>query len=538
MNATVRVTKMNSGKPGTAEGTGEVGLGGLEYYRFSDYLRLLKRRKWTLASVSLAVALAVAVVVYLLPNVYQASTIILVDPGKVPQSFVKSTATLSASERLSILQQQILSNTKLLQIIDEMGLYTNLKAKETPEEIVDTMRKDIIVAPIMLGGDQRMLLAFEISYSAPDANTAAKVSNRLASMFIAENMRAREQEVMGTADFFDRELDKAKKDLDAKSETLQKLRSRYVADLPESQSAHVQALTSLQLELRSEMDGMSRAQQQKVYLEALLNQSAPVVNLDDSAAGSGDVADLQMQLARMQQERDQLAARYGPQYPDILKREKEIQDLQQQIAKKQKAAGPKSQPTAGERNPVVESQIAALGQEMQLHEKRQKDIKDQIAYHESKLELAPEIQQQIAAAEQDYENAQDNYKRLQDHKFAADVSSDVETRQKGERFEILDPAQPPDHPYKPQRLLVDAIGLVGGILLALGLVLGLELLDGTVKTSREFNEKLGVPVLGEIPWTTTLKGSRNVRVRMMLGAAANAVLALAYAAVVVTSLKR
>src|SRR5579864_6706295 len=113
------------------------------------------------------------------------------------------------------------------------------------------MRKDIQVDPQSFDNLQKVsnpsragLQAFTVSFIAKDPSTAAKVANRLASLFIEENMKARQDEVMGTAEFFDREMAKAKEDLDAKGKRLGELQARYAAELPESQSANVQALTS------------------------------------------------------------------------------------------------------------------------------------------------------------------------------------------------------------------------------------------------------------------------------------------------------
>src|SRR5579864_5057093 len=308
---------MNSDKGRPAQ---DLGIGGLEYYGPKEYKELLLRRKWTIVWVTFALALATAVGAYLWPNSYKADALILVDPGKVPQSYVHSTATIPAADRLALLQAQILSDARLSQIIDEMGLYPELKNRMPPDQILRRMREDIQVAPVSFDNLQKVsnparagLEAFTVSFVSRNSSTAAKVANRLASLFIEENMKARQDEVMGTAEFFDRELVKAKEDLDARGKKLGELQARYAAQLPESQSATVQELTSLQMELRSEMDAVSRAQQQKMYLESLLAQTPAVVDLDSQTTAQGDsVSSEQVQLTRLQNELDLLRSRYGP----------------------------------------------------------------------------------------------------------------------------------------------------------------------------------------------------------------------------------
>src|SRR5215467_11218732 len=416
------------------------GLAGLEYFGFKDFKALLLRRKWLILTTTLTIAVLVSGFSYFLPNLYRASTVIMVDPGKVPDSFVKSTATIDANQRLAILQEQILSTTRLGQVIDELGLYHSLKGVRTQEEIVDLMRKNITVEATTTAPPTRALKAITVSFTAQSPVLAANVSNRLASLFIEENLKVREQQVMGTADFFDRQLEKAKQDLDEKARKLAELRSRYVAELPETQNLHLQALTNTQLEMRAEMDEISRDQQQKTYLQSLLGDNPLVVNLDNEGA-SGNTIGLTEQLQHLQAEMEQLRSRYGPNYPDVLNKAAEISSIEQQIKDEDKANAPvKSSTPAGRRsNPVVESQLSQLDEDIAKREARLKDIKSRLAYYQQALEGAPQAEQQLTAASNDYSNAEDRYKRLEEHKFAADMSSDVETRQKGERFVVLEP---------------------------------------------------------------------------------------------------
>lgn len=509
------------------------GFAGLEYYGFRDYKSLFLRHKWGIATTALTVALAVAAGAYLFPNLYQASAVILVDPGKVPESYVKSTATIDAKDRLAILQAQILSAPRLGKVADEMGI----RGTRSEAETVTEMLRNLTVEPVTLGGPSRELQAFKVSYESNSPSLAARVANRVASLFIEENMKVREQQVLGTADFFDRELEKAKQELDEKGKKLAELRSHYIGSLPNSQNLHLQALTSAQMELRSEMDATDRAQQQKVYLQSLLADTPAVVDLDHEGS-SADAGGLQEERQRLLAEMDQLRAHYGPSHPDVLTKAAEIQNIDKQIKEAEPSVQlPKPSTDPKPRNPVLESQIAQLGDEIQKHEARQKELKSQIAYFQSSLEEAPEAEQQLTAASNDYENAEDRYKRLEDHKFSADMSSDVETRQKGERFILLDPAQPPEHPYLPNRPLIDGLGLVGGMAIALFLAFAIELLDGTVRTQRELAERLKISVFGEIPWLATDRKKKRVRSLSALAAGVNVVLALGYVSLLAAGLR-
>jgi polysaccharide chain length determinant protein (PEP-CTERM system associated) len=503
-------------------------ISGLEHYSFQDYKKLIWRRRWLILSIGLTVGCVVSAIAYRSPSLYQAKTTIMVDPGKVPDSYVKSTATIDANQRLALLQAQILSTARLGQVIDELHLYERLRATVTRDQIVARMRKDVIVTPVGLSGAKEVL-AFEVSYNSHSPMLAAQVADRLAALFIEENMKVREQQVMGTVDFFDHELQTSRQALSQKAEKLANLRAQFFAELPESQGWRTQAVTSLQMELRSEMDAINSAQQQKVYLESLLADSPGIVNLDNAVA---DTADLEEQLERLQQEMDQLRTRYGPSYPDVVTKAAEIDKLQKDI-KKADAANKAQQAVSPvnpkHHNPVIESQIAQIDNEIRDHRIRQESLKSQIEYHQAILEKAPAAEEQLTAANNDYNEAADHLKRLEDHKFSADISSDVETRQKGERFIVLEPALTPDHPYSPNRPLIDLIGLGAGLLAGLFLTVILELVDDTIKTPRELEDLFTAPIMGEIPWSPTSMVRKRWTVGSAFAATANLLMAMVYA---------
>jgi uncharacterized protein involved in exopolysaccharide biosynthesis len=224
---------------------------------------------------------------------------------------------------------------------------------------------------------------------------------------------------------------------------------------------------------------------------------------------------------------DQLRTRYGPSYPDVLSTAAEIEEVQKKI-KESEAAHPveRLQMSANQKhhNPVVESQIAQLDTEIKDHQAREAKLQSEIVYHQSILEKAPAAEQELTTATNEYAEAEDHFKRLEDHKFAADISSDVETRQKGERFVMLEPAQAPEHPISPNRRLIDMFGLAAGLGLGVLLAVILEVLDDTIKTPRELGDYVKRPIFAEIPWMTP---ALKVRWRVWSALAATADLALA-----------
>jgi polysaccharide chain length determinant protein (PEP-CTERM system associated) len=501
-------------------------LSGLEYYSLHDYARMFFHRTWFIIIATLSVAALTATVVHFLPDHYQAKTLILVDRQKVPDYYVNSTVIGSAADRLDTLRQEVLSTARLAQVIDEMGLYKELKNKETQDEIVDLMRKDISVTVAATSQEKKGLEAFTVAYSNSNPVLAAQVTNRLASLLIEDNIKNREQSVLGTADFLQKELEDARQSLKTSEDKITGLKRRNASVLPESATGHVQALTSLQLELQNDRDKVSQGEQQKIYLQSLLANSPAVVNLDTQR--SPENSSIEDQKAQLENEVDQLRQRYGPSYPEILKKNNQIRALEAQLEESNKAEPNAPPAPAKERNPVVQSQIAKLDEEIQERKADERKIEAQIDQHQAELARIPIFEQQVSSVMRDYEAAQDHYKRLADRKFSADMATDMEIRQKGERFEILDPAQVPYKPTSPDRPILDLIGLAGGLAFGFVGALALEILDLSVKTEQEVINQLGAPVFGDVPWFPTPVANRRRRLQTILACAGSALLAGIY----------
>src|SRR5580692_1165707 len=245
------------------------------------YLRLIVHRKWLVLGVFAAISAGAVVYSHFLPNVYTSETVILVDPQKVPDSYVKSTVTGDVRNRLSTLSQQILSATRLQRIIETLNLYPEDRKRLAREDIITRMRADISVQVVSDFGASQDFQAFRITYSGKDARLVAQVTNELASLFIEENLKAREQQATGTTEFLQNQLQESRKDLEAQEAKLKQYKLMHLGEMPEQQSADLQILGQLQSQLQLEGDALSRAEQSKLVLQTMQSQLAPVVDLDD-----------------------------------------------------------------------------------------------------------------------------------------------------------------------------------------------------------------------------------------------------------------
>jgi uncharacterized protein involved in exopolysaccharide biosynthesis len=217
----------------------------------------------------------------------------------------------------------------------------------------------------------------------------------------------------------------------------------------------------------------------------------------------------------------ELQTRYGPNFPDVRKSQAELDRLKKKAAAEEAQAPPPPQVETmvlppSRKNPVLEGQLQKLNQEIDDQTKIEASLQQQIDFHISKLERVPIFEQQIASLMRDYDSLRVHYQSLQDKKLAAQMASELEARQKGERFIILDPAPIPDRPFGPNRLLISLAGLIAGLCTGVGLAIGLEMLDQTVRSEHEAAHLLGVPVLAGIPQIYTIAQKRSRGMKFVL----------------------
>lgn len=492
-------------------------------FELKDYLDIARRRKLFILLAAAAVAVTISVIVMRLPNYYRSETVIMVDPQSVSPILVPSAVTSTVVDRLATIQQQVMSPSRLKKVADTLGLYPNLRGKVSDQSIIRRMQKATTIEVVNNAG--RAMGSFRIAFQGSDPQMVARVANELANQFIDENLRARESQNRGTTDFLNSELQDTKKQLEDKEAEMGRIKSTYVMDLPESKQFHLEQLTNLRQQLRQSQDRVSYDQQQKLVLQAMLSTSKPAVDLDPEG-GEGS-SPLLTQIQKTETSLSEMRSHYGPNYPDVKKMQAQLDDLKAKKAEEDKNAPPaQSVPMRkGVKNPVIDAQLQKLDDEIATETKRLPQLQEQIDFHSSKLEREPVFEQQIAGLMRDYDTLRGHYNALLDKKLSAEMATQLETKQEGERFVILDAAPVPDAPAGPNRGLLISVGIVLGILSGFGLAVALEMSDETVRTEREAEHIIGKGVLVGIPNIFTRQQRTLKQVRAAIALAATVVIA-------------
>jgi len=483
-----------------------------------DYLAILRRRWWVILVPALlgpAIAFSISLK---LPERFTSETLVLVEQQRVPDSYVQSVTTEDLNQRLSTMQEQILSRTRLQPIIERFALYPQAKGQQSMEDPVNRMRKDVSVTPVKPVVSTRAgdLPGFYIRFVAGNARLAQQVCAEITSMFIEENLRQREQNAQGTTDFLQTQLEEAKRKLDERDAKLAQFKRKYMGSLPDETQTNLGLLGALNTQLEATTQTLNRAQQDKVYTESLLAQQVASWRAMKSA-DMPQPETLEQQLAAMENQLLALEARYTSDHPDVIKWKAAIEQLKKRIrdagaAAKEKPAE-KVQAASVAEPPQIQqlrSQLHAYEQAIQANTREQERLKEQIKLYQSRIQLSPVVEQEYKEITRDYQTALDFYNDLLKKKNQSSMATDLERRQQGEQFRVMDPANLPEKPSFPNRPMFALAGFGGGLALGLGLALLLEMRDKSLRTERDVEFYLGQPTLVMVP---SIAGAENGKQR-------------------------
>ncbi len=501
-----------------------------------EFGALFLRRKWIVAYTILTILFAAGVYCIVTPEMYKSSIAILIIPQAVPSEYVRSTISVRAEEQLGTIRQQVTSRTTLTKVMDELGLFRRERETMTSEELFAMARKRVEIE-VMRGRGRGGNEAFSLSFEYEDPNLAMQTASRLATVFIEENLKMRERQAVGTSEFLESQLKETKERLEAMEQRVGSYKMRHMGQLPQQMDANLRMMTGLQDRLRSNENAIRSAEERQSFLEAqagLVGKSLPAPagghGKAETAAPSGSVHSLESELARKRERLADLNARYTEMVPEVSSLKAEVAELEKRVVQARRAlsqepaegrrAGPAdvdaAAPAAYEELRQMRARQKAVAAEIASLKKEREEIRNALAAVEGKVAQSPLREQEMIAMIRDYENQKRSYDDLLRKKLEADVSQNLEKRQKGTQFQILDPANLPEEPFKPNRRKVMGAALLASLFLGFGLAIALEAADLRLRDVSDFRHYYKVPILGYIP---ALRDQRQRRVASMRRAA-------------------
>lgn len=455
---------------------------------------ILRRRAKVVAATALGVSLAAYWLAMALPNTYTSYATVLVEPQAVAEDLVKAgVADSDLNQRLHLMTAQILSRPRLSRIIDEHALYQEESEYLLREEVIDLMRERVRVEPVIpelqqsLGGRRAELAIneFRIVFDDYDPVIARDVAQRLANDFIETHIQKRVQVSQKSQDFVQSELDRLAERIRAVEAEIARVKNDNPGKLPEDMTASQRRLERVMGDLALARRSLAEAQSDEAFYASQSRMHVP----NDEASPVRRLELLKLQLSEYE------SRGFTDKHPDIIKTRQEIASVTKAIEDDDAASAGMLTPLAQQTEAQARRaalQRASAEQEIAHLEQLQTEITALIS-------ATPVVAEQLDGLNREYEHLFNTFQDFSKRNTEAAVQAQLERRQLGEQFRVLEPAFIAPEPSAPNRLLIMVLGFVFALMIGGGVGVVLEALDTSPHDARQLQTRLQLPVLATIP---------------------------------------
>ena len=497
-------------------------------YLIDHFIELVLKHRWSLI-IPFCLSMVIGIILlFVLPKTYEGKAFILVKPQSVPTDMVQSIVTSDIESRIQSISRQILSRTNLKKIITQFNLFMEPEQEKLHiEDKIALLRDQVDISSQEYGENM-----FSISFSGPNPEQVAPVVNGLAALFIDENLRVREEQSLGTTAFLEAEIQPMRRQLENVEQKIQEFRNMHMGELPEQLGINLRTLDQLRVQLDKTKDSLRSTKDSLIILESQMkaNQNRIVEPSDSTVVGeeSGEV----MSITLLKQQLEALQASYTDRHPDVIRLKNKIADLEAKLASGEyKMASPDIFKLSPRREDVAaarfyEDIMQKQNQQMVRHAEKKVLIKNlqleigeinvQIDEYQRRVENTPALEQELQSLNREYQNIKTSHNYLLSRKLEANISVNMEKKQKGEQFEILDRAFEPRTPISPNLIIIFLLTVFLGVHLGGGLVFLKDFVDTSLKSSEDIERDLGISVLATIPKICSKKDFIKRRLRKVM----------------------
>ena len=466
-----------------------------------DLLAILKRRKWSLILPAVIVFLIALITVVVISPTFRSTSTILIEEQELPREFVATTISGFAEQRLQMINQRIMSSTRLLEIINRFNLYAQDRKSQTTEEIIAQMRQDTkfetISADVIdsrTGRPTAATIAFSLAYEGEKPELVQQVAAALASLYLEENLMVREQQTAGAYKFLEDEANILKAqlaDIDAK---ISVFKERNVNSLPELLQVNMQVLDRIDRDIDTMNAQLASQKERQSYLQSQL-ATIPTETVDQDRTL---MRELKAKLVQME-------SRFSDQHPDVIKTRAEIAKLEQRISNQPGKLTGKRAAEMNDNQAYINlaSQLAGVETEIDSARRQIRDLNAKRDQYRRRIDTSPKVDEVYKTLLTERNNTQLKYDDLMKKSLEAKVAQGLEKGQMGERFTLIDPARLPEKPVRPNVPAILLIGLILGIGSGVGAASFREYTDQSVRDAKELAREIKLPVLASLPEIVT-----------------------------------
>jgi len=430
---------------------------------------LWQRRYYVLVCFVVALV-AGATLAFGLPRTYRSTATLLVQAQDLPTSIVDAPASGAVEQRIARIREQVLSRGDLIELIEQNDLYTKDRRSQPLSKVIEKMRHSTSVGALssdigQQSGTQNNTIAIAMSFDYPEPAKAQAVLQSFVTKFLSMSSADVEDQASITVRFLQDQANKLQSQITDIEGQLTALKARNGAALASSGAPPLIDTGSFSAQITS-----------------LQNENRQLIAQSRHPSQGNVLALAEAQLAAAE-------AQYSDTHPDV-------------VAAKERVATLRRLSQGSSDGGAIQEQIAANNAAIhQLMSQRDETLARANAAIAGQSR-APAIMEQAMQLENRATALRNQYQAVSENLLKAQNSARMASEQRAERLSLVEPANLPDRPFSPNRLMLIGAGAAGGLMLGLLLALGLEFINRPVRSPRQL-ERLGLPVIGIVPLIKT-----------------------------------
>ena len=490
--------------------------------QIQSILRSVWRYRWYIHLIAWPLCIGGWLLVYKLPNEFEASARVYVDTQSVLRPLLQGIAVqTNVAQEIQIMTRTLLSRPNLEKVARMTDMDLRASTPKQMEDLIDRLGKTIK----LLGQGKENL--YTITYMDKDPQTAKQVVQSLLTIFVESTLGDKRKDTDVAQAFLDQQIKEYEQRLQDAENRLKEFKQKNVGLMPADGKGYYANLQNATAEL----------EQAKLNLEIAINERDEIKRqLTGEEPNFGIVApaqktflqvnpELQKRINDMQSRLDNLLLSYTEEHPDVVSVRRVLKELEEQkqkeleLLKKQETATPKGLAnTSLETNPVYQEMKIALGKaeaNVAGLSTLVSDRKRQVEKLRTMVDTVPEIEAELARLNRGYETNKSNYEELVSRRESARIADEAEQSADNVKFKVIDPPRVPLEPAAPNRLLFSTVVLGGGILAGIVFAFFLTQIRPTFDDYRTVQQVARVPVIGQISLVRDARSKLKNRIEMI-----------------------
>lgn len=518
----------------------------------ADYLDIFVRRKIYVIVPFILITVVALIIALRMPRTFRSTATLQIE-APTSAKFIMTNMSEFADEQINSIYQKVLTTDTVLAIIEEQGLYQDLKAGLTEYELADIFRNNtqVKIATSSLSprsSSEMAEIAFTVSFSDGNPTIARDIAARLANLFVEQSNQSRTQRAVKTSEFLREEAQKLDAHIQEINAKIVVYKEKYNLSLPEQLEANRAAMDRTESELRdtdnqirmtrdrimflsaelareqsqlpatttdnkpqNKEDALRRLQAEYLKLASVYSPSHPTMvrlkreikALDPLFDGGASLDELRAELDQAKQDLAAMEERYSGNHPDIASRRTHIGILEQRL--KELSRQPARAPTLPARssNPAyinLEAQHRSSQSELEALTRRKRELEDRYQDLQKLISLAPQVEAEYLDLTRERDNSVKKYNELKEKLFDAKLVQTMAEEQQGQTLRIIEQPVVPLRPESANRRKVAFSGAFLALAAGVGCALLMEFLDPRIRGYRAIIAVSGLMPLVVIPY--------------------------------------